>query len=111
LRQAFTPEFLGRLDRIVHFGNLEDSAMEAIALKYLTQLQKRTAVLGIQLQLPDELAAMLGKNCRGKGGARALRRMVQEQVEGPLSVHLLQCSRRPGKVKASLVAEKLCFQS
>ena len=111
LRQAFTPEFLGRLDRVVHFETLGDSAMEAIAMKYLTQLQKRTAVMGTQLQLPGELAAMLGKNCRGKGGARALRRMVQEQVEGPLALYLLQCSRRPAKVRASLVKEQLCFQS
>ncbi|MBR3973086.1 MAG: ATP-dependent Clp protease ATP-binding subunit [Oscillospiraceae bacterium] len=111
LRQAFTPEFLGRLDRVVHFENLGDGAMEAIALKYLTQLQKRTAVMGIQLQLPQELAGMLGKTCRGKGGARALRRMVQEQVEGPLAMYLLQCSRRPAKVKASLTEEQVCFQS
>ena len=111
LRQAFTPEFLGRLDRVVHFDALSDGAMEAIAGKYLAELCHRTASMGIQLQLPGELAASLGKTCRGKGGARQLRRMVQEQVEGPLALYLLQCSRRPAKVKGRMEEDRVCFQS
>ena len=110
LRQAFTPEFLGRLDRVVHFEPLDSQAMEVIAGKYLTQLQSRTAAQGIQLQLPKELAGNLGKGCHGKGGARQLRTMVQEQVEGPLASFLLQSSRKPVKVKARLEGENLCFQ-
>ena len=110
LRQAFTPEFLGRLDRVVHFDALQDSAMEAIARKYLSLLQNRTAVQGIQLQLPEELAQHLGKIGTGKGGARQLRRIVQEQVEGPLAAFLLGCSRKPGVVQARLDGERVCFQ-
>ena len=52
LRQAFSPEFLGRIDQTVHFEALGKGAMEAIAWKYLRQLQQRTASAGIQLQLP-----------------------------------------------------------
>ena len=110
LRQAFTPEFLGRLDRVVHFDALQDDAMEAIAGKYLSLLQNRTAAQGIQLQLPEELAQHLGKIGKGKGGARQLRRIVQEQVEGPLAAFLLSCSRRPGVIQARLVGEQVCFQ-
>ncbi len=111
LRQAFTPEFLGRLDRVVHFEQLPDSAMEAIARKYLTLLQKRTAAQGIHLQLPEDLAAHMGKTGKGRGGARQLRRIVQEQVEGPLAAYLLSCSRKPGKVQVHLVEGKVCFQN
>ena len=111
LRQAFTPEFLGRLDRVVCFRPLGDDAMETIARKYLAQLQQRTAAQGIQLQLPGELAARLAADCRGKGGARQMRRLVQEQVEGPLAAYLLRCSRKPGKVRAGIREEQLCFQS
>jgi len=111
LGQAFTPEFLGRLDRVVHFQNLGDGAMEAIAAKYLIQLQSRATTLGIQLTLPGELADFLGRGCRGKGGARQMRRLVQEQVEGPLAAFLLQCSRRPSKVRGVLTEGKLSFQS
>ena len=110
LRQAFTPEFLGRLDRIVHFKSLDEGAMEAIAQKYLGQLQNRVSAQGIRLQLPQELAQSLGIKCRSKGGARQLRRLVQEQVEGPLASFLLQCSRKPAKVQGKLENEILCFQ-
>ena len=111
LRQAFTPEFLGRLDRVVHFEKLPDSAMAAIAGKYLTQLQSRTAIQGIQLQLPAELAAELGKTCSGKGGARQIRRLVQEQVEGPLAAFLLGCSRKPARIRARWEDGCVRFQS
>lgn len=110
LRQAFTPEFLGRVDRVVHFVPLQTAAMEQIAEKYLNLLQKRAAAMGIQLTLPADLAMQLGSGCRGRGGARQLRRMVQEQVEGPLASFLLQCSRKPGKIKSHLEDGKLCFQ-
>ena len=110
LRQSFTPEFLGRLDRVVHFGALDGSAMERIVQKYLDQLQKRTAVLEVQLQLPGELAGLLGQRCRDQGGARALRRLVQEEVEGPLATFLLGCSRKPARICARLEDGKVCFQ-
>ena len=110
LRQAFTPEFLGRLDRVVYFSALGDGAMEAIAQKYLNQLQTRTAAQGIQLHLPRELASVLSRECRGKGGARQLRRIVQEKVEGPLAAYLLQCSRKPTRIKGKMQDEILCFQ-
>ena len=111
LRRAFTPEFLGRLDRVVHFDRLPDSAMAAIADKYLSQLQRRTAVQGIQLHLPGELAGELGKSCVGKGGARQIRRLVQEQVEGPLAAFLLGCSRKPARIRAWWESGKIRFQS
>ena len=109
LHQLFTPEFLGRLDRVVHFENLRDEAMTEIARKYLTQLQKRTADQGISLLLPEELAAHLGKISTGRGGARQMRRLVQEQVEGPLAAYLLGCNRKPGKVQARVEGDKISF--
>ena len=109
LRQHFTPEFLGRLDKIVHFKPLENGAMETIAGKYLRELSERAGKQGIRLMLPDGLAATLGKNCRGKGGARQLRRIVQEKVEGPLAMHLLACNTQPKKIQAKLDGETVIF--
>jgi ATP-dependent Clp protease ATP-binding subunit ClpA len=109
LRQIFRPEFLGRLDQIVRFDGLDACAMEAIADKYLQQLQQRTADMGIQLQLPEDLSRLLREKCRGKGGARQMRKLVQDMVEGPLAQFLLQSARRPAKIKGTLVEEKLVF--
>lgn len=109
LRQHFTPEFLGRVDKIIHFKPLEDGAMESIAGKYLRELTDRAGSQGIRLTLPDGLAASLGRNCRGKGGARQLRRIVQEKVEGPLAMHLLSCNTQPKKVQGKLDGEVVTF--
>ncbi len=109
LRQAFSPEFLGRVDQIVHFSPLEKGAMEAIAWKYLGQLQDRTAAMGIQLLLPQELAGLLLKKCPGKDGARQLRRLVQTEVEGPLASFLLGNAKKPARVKLRLEEEKVVF--
>ena len=108
LEQSFRPEFLGRLDRIVHFRSLDDRAMEQVADKFLQQLQQRSQKAGISLRLPGELAAHL--RCSGKqGGARQLRRQVQEQVEVPLSRFLLNRTEQGGTVTGTLENGELIF--
>ena len=109
LRQHFTPEFLGRLDQIICFASLQPEALEKIAEKYLRQMQKRSADCGIELQLPDNLPGKLCTLAGKKDGARQLRRLVQEQVEAPLAVHLLGCAKTPTKVKGFWSAEALEF--
>ena len=109
LEKVFSPEFLGRLDRIVCFQALDAGSMEHIARKYLLQLHGRAAAAGMQLQLPDELPAVLGRRSGKTGGARNLRRLVQEQVEGPLAAFLLRSGKKPAKVKAKLENGQLQF--
>ena len=73
--------------------------MEAIAWKYLRQVQKRLERMDIQLQLPEELAHELSRRCGKKAGARQLRKLVQEEVEGPLATLLLGKAKRPGRIR------------
>ena len=110
LRQHFTPEFLGRIDKIIHFNALLPSALESITRKYLQQLQRRSAASGTQLILPPELARELGQGCSKKDGARQLRRLVQEQVEGPLAVFLLKAPKKPAKVRVKWENGTVSFQ-
>ena len=109
LRQHFSPEFLGRLDAVVHFGALEQKDMEKIAGKYLRQLQERVSANGIQISFPEELAQELGREGKQQGGARNIRHLVQDRVEGPLAVYLLKCSKKPGKIKTKWEDGKLIF--
>ena len=109
LRQSFTPEFLGRLDEVLVFRSLTGGTMAAIAEKYLDQLKLRARKQGLQLCLPPELADRLAACCTGKGGARQLRSLIQNRVEGPLSTFLLRCSTMPGTVQAVLEGEELAF--
>ncbi len=111
LRNAFTPEFLGRIDQKVCFQPLSQAAMEQIAGKYLHELGQRAAAVGLQLQFPENLPEILARQTAGKDGARQLRRLVQEQVEGPLSVFLLQSGKKYAKLRGSVEDGVLCFQA
>ncbi len=109
LRQHFTPEFLGRLDKIVCFHPLQEESMTSIAEKFLAAIRQRAKERGIALQFPRELAAHLGRQGKAKGGAREIRRVVEQQVEEPLAVYLLGCSKKPGKIRVSLKGEQVEF--
>ena len=110
LRKSFTPEFLGRLDQVVHFAPLSGEAVERIAKIQLKNLQERVAARGIQLQLPEELPAVLGKKCGRRGGARQIRHLIQDTVEGPLAIFMLNNSKKTGKMKAELENGELMFR-
>ncbi len=111
LHHTFSPEFLGRLDRIVCFAPLGDGAMEAIARKYLNQLQQRMQTSGIQLTLPKELPEILGRQCNAKDGARHIRRLVEQKVESALSDFLINSNRKCTKIQGVLKGEELSFHS
>ena len=111
LNQFFTPEFLGRIDAIVPFAPLSNEAVERIANKYLNQFVARASAGGIQLILPENLAKVLCKAFKPDGGARYIRRLVQERVEGPLAIYLLKCAKKPTRIKSKLVDDNLIFQS
>ena len=109
MRQHFTPEFLGRLDQIICFSELDKNAMEAIARKHLSELEKRTTEHGVQLQLPEELAGRLCASLKGRDGARQLRRLIREKVEQPLSDYLLRCGKKPVRLRLRMEGEALQF--
>ena len=111
LNAHFTPEFLGRIDVIAHFEPLKKENMEKIAAKNLQQLQQRIASAGIQLQFPEALAAWVGERVRGQGGARRIRSLISERIEGPLAVYLLQCEKKPNRVKVCITEESISFFS
>ena len=109
LRSHFSAEFLGRLDGVIHFKPLQPQTAEAIIKKYLSQLQRRSEEGGIALQLPEELAEMLSRNAKLDKGARQLRRLVEDQVEAPLSAFLYMQEKLPAVVESRWTGEKLEF--
>ena len=110
LEQHFTPEFLGRLDRVVCFRDIDSGAKERIVQKYLDGLTQRVAGMGLQLSLPEGLSRMLV--CTGgKAGARDLRRLVQQQVESPLSTYVLSSGKKNGKIQGVVKDGVLSFFS
>ena len=109
LRKTFTPEFLGRVDKIVHFQSLSQKAMEEVTDVFLGELQARCMVAGFQLQLSEDVSRMVSTMAGKKDGARQLRRLVQEQVETPLAGFLLKNSKRPVKIYGEKKGEQVEF--
>ena len=109
LRQHFSPEFLGRLDKKVCFRPLDQAAMGQIARKYLRELTARSKSAGIQLQLKDDVVGLLQCKSAPKDGARQLRRLVQEQVEGPLAAFLLANGKKNLSVQGKVEEGELRF--
>ena len=110
LHRAFLPEFLGRLDQIIAFLPLGEESLKMIAEKYLMQLKQRLESNGLHLQFSKELCTWLAGQCKAKDGARHLRRLVQEKVEGPLAEYLLRSPRHGTKIKAALQGDCVGFQ-
>ena len=73
--------------------------------KFISQLRKEKELT------QKELAEKLGRESCRTGGARNLRHLIQEQVEGPLAVHLLQAAKQPEKVEGVLRQASLEFIS
>ena len=110
LKQAFSPEFLGRVDQVIHFSKLTDVSEERIAEKFLSQLQKRAQKLGVELQLPSGLPAYFAGKCRGEGGARTLRSIIQRELESKLATVLLENDQKPKKVRVEVKNEQIfCY--
>jgi len=110
LRQRFTPEFLGRIDKTVCFKRLQKQDMAGIARKYLCQLMQRAATGGLKLELPAELPEVLTAAMKLTDGARSLRRLVEDRVEGPLARFLLSCPEIPTRIEAEMVEKELKFR-
>lgn len=109
LKRIFSPEFLGRLDKTVHFQPLGTNEMEKIAEKELLLLHHRATAVGIELELAENLAAGLAASCKGKGGARQLRHLVQERLEAPLAELMLRTEPLPQHIKAEMTDDKIAL--
>ncbi len=110
LRQAFSPEFLGRLDQVIHFAPLSDGTVADIASKFLSQLCGRARRLGVELEIPDELAHILAKRCRNAGGARQLRNLIQRELESKVAAILLEQDPKPEKIRVVVENEQIfCY--
>lgn len=87
LRQHFRPEFLNRVDEIVVFHGLALEQMKEIAILLLEKLNYRMYQgAGIKLEWSDDALSYLAeKGYEPAYGARPLKRLIQQEVETPVS--------------------------
>jgi ATP-dependent Clp protease ATP-binding subunit ClpC len=97
IQKAFRPEFLNRLDDIIVFHELTEEQLEKIVDLMVKDLEGRLAERKIGLELTEKAKSWLAKEGYDPVyGARPLRRVIERQVENPLSSQLLRGELKEG---------------
>ena len=88
--EFFAPEFINRVDEILHFDALSRSDVAAIAERQLEILRTRLADREITLDVTATAAELLANRGYDPAyGARPLRRLIQRELTDPLASGLL----------------------
>lgn len=95
LSHQFAPEFLNRLDEIITFDQLDNTAIRKIVDIELSRLFKRINDMGYMVEISDEAKAMLAqKGYSPQYGARPLKRAIQTYIEDVLCELLLDDEKK-----------------
>jgi len=90
LGSFFKPEFLNRFDNIIEFNTLEKSHLLSIVQLLLNELDQNVNGQEIKLEVTDEVKDKLVElGYHPNFGARALRRVIQEQLEDKIADFIL----------------------
>ena len=85
LSRFFSPEFLGRIDEVIFFEELSESALEGVAEKFLDETVRKAKEINISVKYSENLPFYIVSRCDKKEGARPLRKTVQRLVEDRIS--------------------------
>ena len=91
LRGQFRPEFLNRVDEIIVFRPLSREQIGQVVEIQLGQLRKLLHERRLKLELtPEAQAALAEEGYDPVYGARPLKRVIQQRIQNPLALDLLQ---------------------
>jgi len=112
LERQFSPEFIGRLDETIVFNELDLKAAQVIAQRQLTELAARARRRGMKVAFSNAVA----KRVASKGfspdyGARELRRVIQREIETPLSRQMIDGTKdASGILRVRIEGETLAVE-
>ena len=96
LKKLLSPELLNRIDDVIVFDALTYEQISAILDIQMEELSVRLAERGLKIRLTDGARAYLVEHGYDPSmGARPMRRLLQREIEDPVSVAVLD-----GKVKS-----------
>lgn len=97
LNKTFAPEFLNRLDEIITFNQLDQSAIEQIAQLEIDRLAQRIKESGFIMQTDADVVKHIAtQGYDMQYGARPLRRAIQRKIEDKLVDLIIEQSLQPG---------------
>ena len=112
MKRLFSPEFLNRIDESVVFHALSKQELERILTLELGEVQERLRDQRIKLEMRKEARDyLMEKGYDPKYGARPLRRVLQKDIEDPLSLDILKGRFLPGSTVVGYMRDgKLLFR-
>jgi ATP-dependent Clp protease ATP-binding subunit ClpC len=109
LKRTYPPEFLNRIDEIIHFSTLDDELLHEICQTELNKLKTHLETLGVYLSFDDTvISELIAKMPTKAYGARPLKRAIETYVEDILAEFLI--SKDPGDAKLLLKVHEGSFQ-
>lgn len=91
LDRHFRPEFLNRVDEIIIFKSLSKEVILKIVDKQLEELRKRLREKKIDIEVSKEAKRLLSERGYDPAyGARPLKRAIQQDVQNPLALKILE---------------------
>ncbi|EAI1055506.1 ATP-dependent Clp protease ATP-binding subunit ClpA [Campylobacter coli] len=99
IKDFFAPEFINRIDKILHFNDLDDTILIKIIQKELDEISKN--LKNIQLIADEKAKLYLAKKAYNKEfGVRLLKRIISEEIGEKISDEILF-----GKLKKGGIAK------
>ncbi|MBN2004041.1 MAG: ATP-dependent Clp protease ATP-binding subunit [Anaerolineae bacterium] len=90
LRKLFRPEFINRLDSVIVFRALNHDDIREIVQLEIAKLRQRVVENRLGLELRESALEWLAKHgYSAEYGARPLKRLIQQDIETPLSDEML----------------------
>jgi ATP-dependent Clp protease ATP-binding subunit ClpA len=112
IKRAFTPEFINRLDAIVHFTQLPEDVIRQVVRKFVAEFAKQLEKKKISLELTDAAESwLLKKGYDPLYGARPLARTIDEHIKKQLVDEVLFGNlEKGGKVVVDSDGEKIIIR-
>jgi ATP-dependent Clp protease ATP-binding subunit ClpB len=113
VKEHFRPEFINRIDEIVVFHGLDKNNIAAIAHIQLDNLKQRLAKVNLGFTISDAAVNQIAKTGFDPiYGARPLKRAIQQEIENPLSIDILNGKFKPEEtINVDLQKDQFVFTS
>ena len=106
LKRIMSPELLNRIDDVVVFNALSRKEISSILDIQIKELENRLAEKNIVLSIkPKARDYLLDNGYEPSLGARPMRRLIQKEIEDPLSMLLLDYAQEPSQKQSTVIVD------